>query len=142
MTNEKTEETEKTEKTASKHSVSRYLLTGILTVIPIWITWMVFNFLFTQLSRIGMPIVRKVAETFRDSAPTLVEWILAPNSWFLPTIGLIVTLLALYLLGWIATLFIGKRLICLFDTIMEKSAFGKNHLWFYQKTIVSVTTTA
>jgi uncharacterized membrane protein len=120
MTNEKTEETEKTEKTASKHSVSRYLLTGILTVIPIWITWMVFNFLFTQLSRIGMPIVRKVAETFRDSAPTLVEWILAPNSWFLPTIGLIVTLLALYLLGWIATLFIGKRLICLFDTIMEK----------------------
>jgi uncharacterized membrane protein len=31
-----------------------------------------------------------------------------------------VTLLALYLLGWIATLFIGKRLICLFDTIMEK----------------------
>jgi len=114
-----------TEKTPHKHSVSRYLITGILTVIPIWITWLVFNFLFTQLSLIGMPLVRRIAEFFREWSPALVDWLLAPNSWFLPTIGVTVTLLALYFIGWLATLFIGKRLIALFDAIIQQVPFVK-----------------
>lgn len=110
-----------TEKKSHKHPAYRYLITGILTVIPIWITWMVFNFLFTQLSRIGMPLVQNVAKL----SPTLAQWLPDPNSgsWFLSAIGVTVTLLALYLLGWIATLFIGKRLICLFDSIIERVPF-------------------
>jgi uncharacterized membrane protein len=111
------------QKKPGKHSASRYLITGILTVIPIWITWMVFKFLFTQLSQIGTPWVQKLAQFFRESSPAFADWILAPDSWFLPTIAVLVTLLALYLLGWIATLFIGKRIIKAFDSIMERLPF-------------------
>jgi len=110
------------QKKPRKHSASRYLITGILTVIPIWITWMVFKFLFTQLSQIGTPWVQKLAEIFRDSSPAFADF-LAPDSWFLPTIAALVTLLALYLLGWMATLFIGKRIIRAFDSIMERVPF-------------------
>lgn len=106
------------QKKPRKHSASRYLITGILTVIPIWLTWVVFNFLFTQLSKIGTPVVQKLAET----SPTLSEW-LAPDSWFLQIIAVAFTLVALYLLGWIATLVIGKRLISMFDSIMNRLPF-------------------
>jgi hypothetical protein len=33
--------------------LQNYLLAGILTVVPLWITWLVFSFVITQLSRLG-----------------------------------------------------------------------------------------
>ena len=41
----------------------RYLLTGILTVIPIWITWVVFEIILRQLTRIGRPGVWALSRT-------------------------------------------------------------------------------
>jgi uncharacterized membrane protein len=43
----------------------RYILSGILTVIPLWITWIVFDFVFRQFSHLGMPWVRKTLETIK-----------------------------------------------------------------------------
>ena len=108
---------------APKHSAPRYLITGVLTVIPVLITVLVFNFLFTQLSLIGTPLVTKLATLFQDSAPTLANWILAPDSWFLPTFAAISTLLALYLIGWLAHQFIGRTLINIVDAIMTRLPF-------------------
>ena len=108
--------------TTSKHSASRYLITGILTFIPIWLTWAVFNFLFTQLSRIGSPWIKKLAVMFQDSSPMLAEWILA-DSWFLSIIAVFSTLLALYLLGWMAHQFIGRALLNAFDSLMNRLPF-------------------
>lgn len=96
----------------------RYLITGILTVIPIWITWLVFEFIFKQLSGMGMPWVRALSRGLRQTSPALSEWLVA--SWFHSGLAVVLTLLALYLLGWIATLVIGKRLIGLLDWFMNR----------------------
>jgi uncharacterized membrane protein len=104
--------------TTSKYSASRYLITGILTVIPIWLTWAVFNFLFVQLSRIGSPGVQKLAEY----SPRLGELIPA-DSWFFSILAVISTLLALYLLGWLAHQFIGRALLNAFDSLMNRLPF-------------------
>ena len=40
-----------------QHKRRRYILTGLLTVIPMWFTWLVLSFLFRTLSGIGNPIV-------------------------------------------------------------------------------------
>jgi uncharacterized membrane protein len=42
------------------------------------------------------------------------------NPWFQSALGVLFTLLALYLLGWIATRMIGRRLINLFDRLMQR----------------------
>jgi len=103
-----------------KHSISRYIITGLLTVIPIWLTWLVFNFLFTQMSRIGTPLVQMLAKI---SSPSVAEWMLDPL--FQSIIAIILIFIVLYLLGWIATLVIGKRLIAAFDSLI-------NHIPFLQ----------
>ena len=96
----------------------RYVLTGVLTVIPIWITVVVFTFIFSQLSRLGLPVVQTVAARVNTAWPDLALVLLHP--WFQSALAVVLTLTALYLLGWAATKVIGLRLIHLFDTIMQR----------------------
>lgn len=96
----------------------RYLFIGILTVIPIWISWLVFEFVFKQLSDIGMPWVRMISMVLEQVLPTSALLPVAP--WLQPALAAVMTLIALYLLGYIATLVIGKRLISLVDWFMNR----------------------
>ncbi len=89
----------------------RYLVTGILTIIPIWITWLVFGFVLNQLTRIGMPGVRALSKNIRDDLPILSNLLLQP--WFQNLLAALITLIGLYLLGWMATKVIGRRVIAL-----------------------------
>lgn len=96
----------------------RYLITGVLTAIPIWITWVVFEFILRQLSKFGMPWVKALSQAVQDYTPSLSRWLLEP--WFQSALAIVLTLTALYLLGWIATLVVGKRLLALVDWIMNR----------------------
>lgn len=99
---------------SNKYSISRYMITGVFTVIPILVTWIIFQFLFNLLSEIGTPAIKMLAEIF----PSLADWI--TNPWFLSIIGVVFTLVVLYLLGLIATFVIGKRIIAAFDYLINK----------------------
>jgi len=96
----------------------RYIIAGILTVIPIWLTVVVFEFILRQLSAIGSPWVRALSRTLQVVAPNLSRWLLDP--WFQSAVAVLLTLMALYLLGWAATQVLGRRLLALFDSIMER----------------------
>jgi len=87
-------------------NVQRYLITGILTVIPVWITWLVFRLVFEQLIHIGKPGVLTLANALQGYAPSLSKLLLEP--WVFPVIALFLTLLALYLLGWATSKVIGR----------------------------------
>lgn len=52
----------------------------LITAAPLWVTWLVFDFLFTQLSRLGTPWVNPLARTLRAVSPPLADWL--PASWF------------------------------------------------------------
>lgn len=96
----------------------RYLVTGILTIIPIWITWLVFAFVLNQLTRIGMPGVRALSKNIRDDLPILSNLLLQP--WFQNLLAALITLIGLYLLGWLATRVIGRRMIAGFEDFMNR----------------------
>lgn len=98
--------------------LQRYLITGIITVIPIWITWLVFNFFFNQLSKAGRPWVKALANRTQDLSPELSRWLLEP--WFQNTLAVLLTLVALYVLGWLASLVIGKKFLDLLDYFFNK----------------------
>ena len=40
--------------------LQRYLITGVITIIPIWITWAAFQFLARRLVDLGAPWVDKI----------------------------------------------------------------------------------
>ena len=90
-----------------------WFLTGILTLIPIWITWVIFTFMLGQLSALGRPAARKVTEYLGPLA-----------GWFAgdamqTALALILTLSFILLIGWATSQFIGARLLALFDRIMQ-----------------------
>lgn len=96
----------------------RYILTGVVTAIPIWVTWLIFQFFFTQLSKVGMPWVRAMSGALREAWPAMSRWLLEP--WFQSALAVLVTLIALYLLGWIATRVVGRRIIALFERLVQR----------------------
>lgn len=100
-----------------------YLLAGILTLVPLWITWLVFSFVITQLSRVGEPWVEALARGLRFTYPSISEILL--HSWLQPAMAVILTILGLCILGWITTRVIGRRIVNLFDRIMNRIPFVK-----------------
>jgi uncharacterized membrane protein len=39
--------------------VGRYILIGFLTVAPLWVTWLVFDFLLNLLARVGDSVIAR-----------------------------------------------------------------------------------
>ena len=96
----------------------QYLIAGILTVIPIWITVVVFQFVLTQLSRTGRPLAAAISQGIGTHAPMVGN--LFVQSWFQNILAVIITLLALYSLGWLAARVVGRRLIAAFDSLIDR----------------------
>lgn len=98
--------------------LQRYLITGVLITIPLWITWLVFSFVFNQLSKLGRPSIRGIAHAVEEFSPVAAEWLF--NTWSQSLMAVLFTLIVLYLLGWITTKVVGKKLLGLFEAILER----------------------
>ena len=87
----------------------RYLLAGLLAAAPLWVTWLVFNFILTQLSRAGRPWVQ----------------VLALHPWLESALAVAVTLLALYAVGWTTSRVLGQRLLAGFEALLDRVPVAK-----------------
>jgi len=95
----------------------RYLLVGVLTAAPLWVTWLVFDFIFSQLSRMGAPWVVALSRATRRSAPAVADFLLEP--WFQSLLGLVITVAVIFLLGWMATRVLGQRIIAALERLVH-----------------------
>ncbi len=98
-------------------NIQRYVITGILTIVPLWITWLVFDFFFSYIMLVWKPWVEVFTQAIQQSHPHISNWLLAP--WFQTVIASVFTLVALYLLGWAASRVIGRRILSLFDRLIN-----------------------
>jgi uncharacterized membrane protein len=98
--------------------LQRYLIAGVLTLIPLWVTWISLTFLFSLFADLGRPLVLGFARGADAVAPGLAEILRHP--WFEPVLALVITLLGLYLLGWATTHVIGSRLIRYFEGFLDR----------------------
>ena len=94
--------------------VQRYLFTGLLTFIPIWLTWTVFKSIFSLLSQLNLPWISALFDALPPSASALRE------SWLVPLLAFMVTLALLYALGFAASRVFGQRLIGAFERLIER----------------------
>jgi len=98
--------------------IQRYLLTGLLTVFPIWLTWIVFEFVLRQLSKLGAPVVDALAQ-LTQRMPNIFGVVL-DIEWVRFLLAASLTVAFLYLLGWLASRVVGKRLLGMVDALMAR----------------------
>ncbi|MFQ5687654.1 MAG: DUF502 domain-containing protein [Candidatus Scalindua sp.] len=103
-----------------KKNTRRKLVAGLLVVFPIFITFIVIKFLFSLIGGILSPVVEK-AFIFMGSSPksTVDEFVVT-------SIAFILTFIALYFIGVIATNFFGKLILSFFEAILNKTPIIKN----------------
>ncbi len=101
----------------------RYLVTGVLTVIPLLVTWIIFKFIFDRLSAVGAPWIRAITKGLLSESHWLVQLLTHPL--FHDILAALITLFGLYLLGWIATRMIGQRAFYLLEMVVNRLPFIK-----------------
>lgn len=101
--------------------IGRYVLIGALTVAPLWITWLIFEFVLKMLAQMGEPLLRGLARAVRPHSDTIASWLL--DSSFQQGVAALLTIASLYGIGLLASFVIGKKLIELFEYMLAKLPF-------------------
>ncbi|MGD2083228.1 MAG: DUF502 domain-containing protein [Chromatiales bacterium] len=96
----------------------RYLVSGILTAVPLWVTWVLFDFVLRQLSRLGRPWVAGISRNLQDRHPFVADLLIHP--WFHNALAVLITLAALYLLGWAVSRVVGRRILDGFESLLAR----------------------
>jgi uncharacterized membrane protein len=97
--------------------LQRLFLTGLLTLLPLWLTWVVVKFVFVLLSGISTPLVEPSLQSIAAREPALA-WLTAP--WVLGAIGLAATVASILLVGWLARRVVGQRLLRWFESMVAR----------------------
>ena len=90
-------------------SLQRLFLTGLLTLLPIWLTWVVVKFVFVLLSGISSPLIVPLSERIAAFFPDYLGWIKV--EWMQDITALLATLLVILLVGILSRRVIGQQLL-------------------------------
>jgi uncharacterized membrane protein len=96
----------------------RYIIAGLLTITPLFAVWLVFNFFLNSLSFFGQPLAVPLTTFIDQNLPSARPFVDNPTARWL--MAVLVAVLALYVIGAIASRVIGQRLIGLFERIIAR----------------------
>jgi uncharacterized membrane protein len=91
------------------------ILAGIITIGPLAITFLVFKFLLDELANAGMPVIQLLAAIFPEI------WLRHPV--VQPVLAILLTLVMLYVVGWVTQLVIGQQAFEIFEAVLERLPF-------------------
>ena len=95
--------------------LQRNVLAGIITIGPLFVTWLIFSFLFESLAKAGLPLVHIFAAIFP------FDWVSDP--WFQSVFAIFLTLVVLYVVGRVTSLVVGRQAFSLFESALERLPF-------------------
>lgn len=98
--------------------LQRLFLTGLLTLLPIWLTWIVVKFVFVLLSDLSKPWVQPLSRRIALSNPTMFGW--AEQPWVQTAVALVATILLILIVGWSARRVVGQRLLGWFEKLVAR----------------------
>lgn len=96
-------------------SVQRSILAGVITIGPLFVTYLIFSFLLGELAKAGLPAVHMLAAYL-------------PESWFRypliqTVLAILLTLVVLWVVGRVTSLVIGRQAFGLFESLLERLPF-------------------
>ena len=102
----------------------RNLLAGLVTIIPLAVTWFIVDFVLGLLSRTGDPLARWIANTFGAREGPLSAFL--EQDWLQYVLAALITIFALYILGFFAARVVGRRVIEAGERLLERVPFVRN----------------
>lgn len=103
-------------------TLQRLFLTGLLTLLPLWLTWIVVKFVFMLLSDISRPFTEPVLQGVANTDPRALGWLVDP--WVQTFIALVATLLVILLAGVMAHRVLGQQLLRWFESLIGRVPFA------------------
>lgn len=100
------------------HRLQKLFLTGLLTLLPIWLTWVVVKFVFVLLSDTSRPLIAPVLQGMADANPAALGWIVEP--WVQTVIALVATLAVILLSGLMARRVVGQTMLRAFERLIAR----------------------
>ena len=100
-----------------------YFLTGLLTLLPIWLVWIVFKFVFVLLSGISEPVVGPLLAGLATSKPAMFGWL--ADAWVQTAIALAATVLLILAVGALARRVVGQTLLGWFEALIARIPLAK-----------------
>jgi uncharacterized membrane protein len=100
-----------------------YFFTGLLTLLPIWLVWVVFKFVFGLLSDLSKPVVEPVTGGLAQAAPAWLGWMAAP--WVQTAIALVVTVVVIAVVGMLARRVGGQQVLRWLEALINRIPLAK-----------------
>ena len=99
-------------------SLRRLFLTGLLTLLPIWLTWVVVKFVFVLLSDASRPLVGPLLHDIALRDPQSWGWL--EQAWLQNGLALLATLAVILLSGVMARRVVGQTLLRWFESLVQR----------------------
>lgn len=99
-------------------SVQKLFITGLLTLLPIWLTWVVVKFVFVLLSDISKPWVEPLSHRIAATFPQSLGWF--NGLWVQNTIAMVATLFVILAVGALTRRVVGQRLLSWFEALIAR----------------------
>jgi len=96
-------------------SLQRNILAGIITIGPLFVTYLIFSFLLGALAKAGLPVIHLFAAVFPGA------WLSDP--WIQSLMAVVLTLLVLYVVGRLTSQVIGQQALSLFESLLDRLPF-------------------
>jgi uncharacterized membrane protein len=96
-------------------SLQHNILAGIITIGPLFVTYLIFSFLLSELAKAGMPVIKLLAAIFPE------DWLRQPIMQLV--LSIVLTLVMLYVVGRVTALVIGKQAFSIFEALLERLPF-------------------
>ena len=100
-----------------------YFLTGLLTLLPIWLVWIVFKFVLVLLSDMSQPLVAPLSGRLAAAHPEWLGWMDDP--WAQSTFAVVATVLVIVAVGALARRVIGQRMLAWFEALIARIPLAK-----------------
>jgi len=95
------------------HSLQRHILSGVLTAVPFFITWLVLTFILGVLANAGLPLIKLLALAFPAES-----WM--HQHWFQYVLAVLLTIVVFYIVGRATSQVVGRQMFALFETSLER----------------------
>jgi uncharacterized membrane protein len=96
-------------------SLQRNILAGVITIGPLFVTYLIFSFLLGILAKAGLPFVQLLAVTFPG------DWLAQP--WLQYVLAVVLTLVLLFVVGRVTSLVVGRQAFSLFESALDRLPF-------------------
>lgn len=97
------------------------IIAGLVTVVPIWVTYVIVRWIFDMMRGATEPLADYVAKTILEADTAILPATVKDyKDWIVPLVAVLLTLFLLYLLGLLTANVFGRRLILFIERIFSR----------------------